>query len=86
MQYNFNIKIPEALLAPNTHNEIDFTLLEGKTILGLCGYKKSGKDAIATQFVEEFDFKRIAFADSLKIEMNKHMKELVRKDQIGRAS
>jgi len=80
MQYNFDIEIPKELILKEKQNTIDFNALKGKTIIGLVGYKKSGKDVIATQFVKEFDFKRIAFADILKQEMNSFLVEAVRCD------
>lgn len=35
-------------------------------IIGISGYARAGKDEIAKILVEEFDFKRIAFADKLR--------------------
>jgi hypothetical protein len=82
MQYNFDIKIPEFLLVKeeDKHEKINFDLLDGKVLIGLAGYAKSGKDTIATKFIKDFGFHRIAFADNIKVEMNKYMKELVYED------
>lgn len=35
-------------------------------IIGVSGYARAGKDEIAKILVEEFDFKRVAFADKLR--------------------
>lgn len=35
-------------------------------IIGLCGYKNSGKDAVAAYLIKTYDFERKAFADPLK--------------------
>lgn len=79
-QYNFDIKIPNILISEDKHNKLNLELLENKVILGLVGYAKSGKDTIAAKFIKDFGFNRIAFADNIKVEMNKYMRELVYED------
>lgn len=82
MAENFDISIPKFLILEESekHNSVNFNLLEGKVIIGLCGYAKSGKDAIANKFVKKYGFQRIAFADNVKKEMNQYMKHLVYED------
>ena len=72
-----NIEIPKHLLSQNKHNFINFDFLEGKSVLGLLGYTKSGKDFIAKKFIEDYGYFRVAFADNIKKELNLHLKELV---------
>lgn len=38
-----------------------------KPLIGLCGYAQSGKDTVATILAEQFGYRRIAFADELRI-------------------
>lgn len=76
-QYNFDIKIPSELIHKGEHKKLNTELLENKIIIGCCGYSKSGKDTIASKFIDDYGFHRIAFADNLKIEMNKHLREVV---------
>ena len=78
-QYNFDIEIPQAVITKEKHDKIFEELLENKTIIGLCGYGKSGKDFIAKTFINKYGFHRVAFADNIKIEMNEHLKEIVYK-------
>lgn len=78
--YNFNIKLPEEVLTPGKHDKINFDAIEGKIILAFMGFSKSGKDTIAKSFVENYGYHRIAFADNIKVEMNKYLKEAVCKD------
>lgn len=35
-------------------------------IIGLSGYARSGKDTVAEFLIEEYDFKRVAFADTIR--------------------
>ena len=35
-------------------------------IIGLSGYARSGKDTVAETLVNEYGFKRVAFADKIK--------------------
>lgn len=78
--YEFNIELPKEVLAPGKHETIDFSSLEGKVIIGLMGYAKSGKDTITKTFIEEYGYHRVAFADNIKKEMNQYLKELVCED------
>lgn len=77
---DFNIELPKEVLNPGKHEQINFNLLEGKVIIGLMGYAKSGKDFITKTFIEDYGYQRVAFADNIKIEMNKYLKESVCKD------
>lgn len=79
MQNNFDIEIPKFLILDEEkkHNSINYDLLEGKIIIGLCGYAKSGKDAIANRFIKNYNFHRVAFADNVKKEMNQYLRELI---------
>jgi len=76
-QYNFEIEIPKEVIAKEKHDHIFPELLENKVLIGLCGYGKSGKDTIAKKFIDGYGFHRVAFADNIKIEMNKYLKEAV---------
>ena len=78
--YDFNIELPKEVLTPGKHESIDFGALEGKIIIGLMGYAKSGKDFITKTFVEDYGYQRVAFADNIKREMNLYLKELVCED------
>jgi hypothetical protein len=78
--YDFNIELPKEVLTAEKHDKINFDLLEGKVIIGLMGYSKSGKDFIAKKFVDDYGYQRVAFADNIKVEMNKYLKELVCED------
>lgn len=76
-QYDFDIEIPGEVITKEKHDHIFEELLENKVLIGLCGYGKSGKDTIAKTFIDNYDFHRVAFADNIKIEMNKHLREAV---------
>ncbi len=76
----FNITLPQEVLIPGKHHSINFDLLEGKVIIGLMGYAKSGKDFIAKTLIEQYGYQRIAFADNIKKEMNLYLKEIVCED------
>jgi len=78
-QYNFNIEIPSELITKEKHDHLFEELLDNKVILGLIGYAKSGKDTIAKKFIDEYGYHRVAFADNVKIDMNKYFKESVYK-------
>lgn len=75
--YDFNIELPEEVLTPGKHKEINFSAMRGKTIIGLMGYAKSGKDFITKTFIDDYGYHRVAFADNIKKEMNQYLKELV---------
>lgn len=77
---DINIQIPEQVITSEKHNQINFKNLEGKIIIGLMGYSKSGKDTIAKNFIDNFGYQRVAFADNIKKEMNQYMKEAVCND------
>ena len=76
-QYDFDIKIPDCLISKEKHEKINYELLNNKIILGLVGYAKSGKDTIAKKFIDDYGYHRVAFADNIKIEMNKYLKKAV---------
>lgn len=78
--HKINISLPPEVLSPGKHEEINFSILEGKIIIGLMGYAKSGKDTITKTFIDNYGYKRVAFADNIKREMNKHLKEAVYND------
>ena len=78
--YDFNIELPKEVLTEEKHDKINFDTLEGKVIIGLMGYSKSGKDFIAKKFVDNYGYQRVAFADNIKVEMNKYLKEAVCND------
>lgn len=78
--YDFNIELPKEVLTEEKHDKINFDVLEGKVIIGLMGYSKSGKDFIAKKFVDNYGYQRVAFADNIKVEMNKYLKEAVCND------
>jgi hypothetical protein len=79
-QYDFNIELPKEVISDKKHYSINTEPLEGKVIIGLCGYGKSGKDTIAKHFIDNYGFQRIAFADNIKKEMNQYLKKLVCSD------
>lgn len=83
-QYSFDIEIPDVLITKGLrgHDEVHFDLLEGKIIVGLCGYAKSGKDTVAEKFISDYGFNRIAFADNIKKDMNLLMRESIYEDLI----
>jgi len=76
----FDIQIPQELISAEKHDSINFKLIENKVIVGLMGYAKSGKDFIAETFIEYYGYKRVAFADNIKKEMNAYLKEAVLED------
>jgi len=79
-QYNFDIKIPDELISDKKHEEVNIELLNNKSVLGLVGYAKSGKDTIAKRFIDDYGYHRVAFADNIKKEMNEYLKEAVYND------
>lgn len=76
-QYDFDIELPKEAITKEKHDKIFPELLENKVLIGLCGYGKSGKDTIAKKFIDGYRFHRVAFADNIKIEMNKYLKKTV---------
>lgn len=76
----FNIELPKEVLTTEKHDKVNFDLLEGKIIIGLMGYAKSGKDFITKTFIEDYGYQRVAFADNIKKEMNLYLKEVVYND------
>jgi hypothetical protein len=82
--YDFNIELPKEVLAEGKHDKINFDVLEGKIIIGLMGYSKSGKDFIAKKFVDDYGYQRVAFADNIKVEMNKYLKQAIYNDVMAR--
>jgi len=69
----FNIEIPGEILTSNS-KEINFELLKDKTIIGFCGYARSGKDTLGNLMVQKLGFKRISFGDMLKKDLDEYMK------------
>lgn len=78
--YDFNIELPKEVLTAEKHDAINFGLLEGKVIIGLMGYAKSGKDFITKTFIDDYGYQRVAFADNIKKEMNQYLREAVYQD------
>ncbi len=78
-----DIKIPEHLILENKINELDKGLLYNKSIIGLIGYSKSGKDYISN-FFKPYNYHRVAFADIPKDLMNEHMKTLIYDDLLNK--
>jgi hypothetical protein len=76
-QYDFKIDIPKEVITKEKHDHIFEELFENKSIIGLCGYGKSGKDYIAKTFIDKYHYHRVAFADNIKLEMNEHLKGAV---------
>ena len=73
---DFKLEIPEIMTSLRGQDEIDYSLIQNKYIIGLLGYSRSGKDSCAKFFIDKYGFKRIAFADKLKEELNLHCKEI----------
>lgn len=80
---NMNIEIPGELITKNT-NAIDYSPLQGKILVGCLGMAKSGKDTLGKLMVKRLGFKRIAFADTLKNDLNEYMKVPVYNDLVSR--
>lgn len=76
-QYYFDIKIPEEVISKENHGKIFTDLMSNKVIVGLSGYSKSGKDSVANKLISDYGFQRVAFADNLKLDMNKYLKKEV---------
>ena len=50
----------------NKNNIKDTIIKFIKMIIGICGFKSSGKDTIADYLIKEYSFKKISFASTLK--------------------
>ena len=74
-----NLDIPVELI-DNASHEINYENLNGKILIGLMGYAKSGKDTIAKTMVNRLGFKRLSFADTLKEDLNDFFKPSVWED------
>lgn len=70
-----DLVIPENLITSKKEDSIDFNCVIGKTIIGLCGYSKSGKDYTAKYMSKIYGFNRISFGDTLKKVMNETFRE-----------
>lgn len=78
-----DIEIPGELLTSGD-SEINFELLKGKTIIGFCGYARSGKDTIGSMMIDKIGFKRISFGDVLKKDLDEHMRPQVFNDLMNK--
>ncbi len=78
-----DIEIPGELLTSGD-GEIKFELLKGKTVIGLCGYARSGKDTMGKMMVEKLGFKRISFGDVLKRDLDEYMRPQVFNDLLNK--
>lgn len=76
---SINIEIPDTLTKGKS-DQINFSLIDKKIVVGLCGYAKSGKDTIGKVIAEKYGFKRISFGDALKNDLNEHMKAQIMDD------
>ncbi len=72
-----NLELPKEMINENSHLHLNTELLNEKLIVGCMGYSRSGKDTFAQDLVENHGYKRIAFGDTLKEEMNKYLREIV---------
>lgn len=75
-----NIEIPQELFQANAHNHIIYKPIEGKTVIGLMGYARAGKDTVGHLLLSRMGFKRISFGDIVKQFLNLYMKEKVYED------
>lgn len=76
---NINLTIPKHIFVAKS-DSLDISLLRDKIIMGLIGYARSGKDTVGNILVNRYNFKRIAFGDILKQELNSYFKEEVMVD------
>jgi hypothetical protein len=76
---DIHLTIPSELIDGNAQ-EINYSLIDNKTIVGLCGYSKSGKDTIGNLLVSKCGFHRISFGDVLKKYLNEFFVESVSDD------
>ena len=51
----FNLEIPAELITEDSH-EIKYDFLTGKTIVGCCGFARSGKDTLGNLMVNHLNF------------------------------
>lgn len=76
---DINLEIPAELITGNSE-DINYDLIKGKMIIGLCGYAGSGKDEIGKPLVERLNFKRISFGEEIKKLMDNYMKHQIYED------
>ena len=74
-----DIEIPGELFTSGD-KEINFDLLKNKTLIGFCGYARSGKDTIGNMMVKKMGFKRISFGDVLKADLDEYMRPQIFED------
>lgn len=74
-----DIEIPGELFTSGD-KEINFDLLKNKTLIGFCGYARSGKDTIGNMMVKRLGFKRISFGDVLKADLDEYMRPQIFED------
>lgn len=74
------IQIPDSFFTEEKHDKIDFSLLEGRTFVGLLGYAKCGKDTVAEVLASKYGYHKIKFGDILKKTLNDSFKELAYND------
>jgi len=76
---DIKLEIPGELIT-GTSKEINYDLLKGKVIVGLCGYAGSGKDIIGKPLVSRLNFVRISFGDAIKKLLDELMREQIFED------
>lgn len=76
---NIKLEIPAELITGNAY-KINYELLKGKIIIGLCGYAGSGKDEFGKPLVERLNFKRLAFAETIKEILDNSMRQQTYED------
>lgn len=82
----FDIEIPNELLKYNSHQRVNLELIKNKKIIGLVGYAGSGKDTIGSKIVDLCGYKRISFGDTLKRQMDIHLRQKIYDDLIKRGT
>lgn len=73
------MEVPSELLGHKS-DTVDFSLLENKEVIGLMGYSKSGKDTIGSVLANQDGFRRVAFGDVMKRDMNNYLKPTIKSD------
>ena len=63
-------ELPKELINSDSEKKLDKEALRGKLVVGLLGYKKSGKDTFCDFFCKRYGFHRIAFGDLVKDMLN----------------